>query len=167
MRSLALMALLVAMPGTAFAGSFTTIADRDVDAGSIVSIGVPAAKPAPAAKQSTLLPGDELIRLKHADGKTEIYRTEAWLGGSPVTYVTTASKADLAALKLRGIDVASTDEQTLAPAVLEAATSSEDTPAVAGVDRQETTGSVHDDNGTTPAALDADGLRLRPALGKS
>ena len=167
MRSLVLMAVLLIAPGTAFAGSFTTIADRAVDAGSIISVGVAAPKVAPAPKKPTLLPGHEVIRLKQADGKTEIFRTEAWLGGSPVTYVTTATPDDLAVLKERGIDVASTLEQTLAPNVLQAAKSG-GTPEVAGVDRHETTGSLGAGAKAAPAVkpLDAGDLKLRPTLGK-
>lgn len=168
MRSLFLLAILLSVPGTAYAGSFVTISDRAVGAESIIAIGVPTPKVAPAPKQPTLQPGHEAIRLKKVEGKTKIYRTEAWLGGSPVTYVTTATPEDLAALKKRGIDVASTSEQPLAPAVLEAAKPNE-TPDVAGVDRQETTGSLAAGAKVVPVAkpLNPDSLKLRTTLGDS
>ena len=164
MRSLVLAAVLMAAPGTAFAGSFTVIADRAVDAGSIMSIGVPAPKVAPAPKETVLAPGHELISLRQVDGKTKIYRTEAWLGGSPVTYVTTATPEELAALKKRGINIASTQDQPLAPDVLEAARTGNAQQA-AGVATDETTGSVGAGAKAAVKPVNAGSLQLRPALG--
>lgn len=170
MRSLVLLAAVLCVPGPALAGSFTTISDRAVGADSIMSIGVPAPKAAaPAPKAATLAPGSEKIRLESSNGTTKIYRTEAWLGGSPVTYVTTGSEADLALLKNRGIDVAASGEQLLAPDVLPAAAPA-GAPQVAGVDSKETTGSVDDAKTASPEAraepavrpLDAGSLKLRP-----
>ncbi len=169
MRSLVLLAALLSVPGPALAGSFTTISDRAVGADSIISIGVPGPKVAPVQTGPTLAPGSEKIRLKTVDGKTKIYRTEAWLGGSPVTYVTTGTEADLAALKSEGIDIADTGEQLLSPTLKPEPAQ---TPQLAGVDRNETTGSLNGDGTATPHGkpgaepavkpLDADSLKLRP-----
>ena len=86
-----------------------------------------------------------------------------------MTYVTTATPDDLAVLKKRGIDVASTSEQPLAPAILEAAKPHE-VPDVAGVDRQETTGSLgsrRQGRAAVAKPLNPNSLKLRPALGDS
>lgn len=163
MRSLVLLAMLITLPGTAFAGSFVSLQGNDVDAGSIEAIGTPAPKVVkPEPVRPALAPGHEMIRIADVDGKQKIFRTEAWLGGSPVTYVTTATAFDLAALKQRGIDVASTREQLLSPPTLVASTPKAD-DEVAGIDRVDTTGSVS----RKLPPLDAANLKLRPALGDS
>lgn len=38
-----------------------------------------------------LKPGTQKVEVKDVDGVLKVYRTEAWLGGSPVTYVSKAS----------------------------------------------------------------------------
>jgi hypothetical protein len=43
-----------------------------------------------------LAPGTQKVELRTVDGVTKVYRTEAWLGGSPVVFVTKASDAMLA-----------------------------------------------------------------------
>jgi hypothetical protein len=155
MRSLALVAAIVLVPGTAFAGAISTISGNADTAGSVVHIGPPApvvTKPA----EPKLAPGEELVQLKRIDGKTKVYRTEAWLGGSPVTYVTTASDADLAALARRGIDVASNEPQSIQqslPAMRGAVA-----VASADIDREKT-------GALTPAKpLDAADFKLRLTL---
>jgi hypothetical protein len=140
MRSLALAAAIALVPATAFAGSISTISGNADGAGSIISFGQPQpVATAPAAPR--LAPGEELVQIRRVDGKTKIYRTEAWLGGSPVTYVTAATDADLAALKSRGIDVASNAVQALRPAGPALA---KDMTAVASanIDRQAKTGAL-------------------------
>ena len=84
--------------------------------------------------------------------------------------MTTGTEADLAALKSEGIDIADTGEQLLSPTLKPEPAQ---TPQLAGVDRNETTGSLNGDGtatphgkaaGTEPAVkpLDADSLKLRP-----
>jgi hypothetical protein len=51
-------------------------------------------KVAPAAIE--LAPGTQKVELRTVDGVTKVYRTEAWLGGSPVVFVTKASDAMIA-----------------------------------------------------------------------
>jgi hypothetical protein len=51
-------------------------------------------KAAPAAIE--LAPGTQKVELRTIDGVTKVYRTEAWLGGSPVVFVTKASDAMIA-----------------------------------------------------------------------
>ena len=42
--------------------------------------------------------GEQIIEVREVDGQMMIYRTEGWLGGSPVTMVRKASDMDLVAL---------------------------------------------------------------------
>lgn len=51
-------------------------------------------KVAPAAIE--LAPGTQKVELRTVDGVTKVYRTEAWLGGSPVVFVSKASDAMIA-----------------------------------------------------------------------
>jgi hypothetical protein len=71
---------------------------------SIVEIGCPpcvlAAEKAAAEAQVKLAPGEQIFEVRDVDGQKMIYRTEGWLGGSPVTMVSKASEADLIALGL-------------------------------------------------------------------
>lgn len=69
---------------------------------SIVEIGCPpcvlAAEKAAAEAQVKLEPGEQIFEVREVDGDKMIYRTEGWLGGSPVTMVSKATEADLIAL---------------------------------------------------------------------
>jgi hypothetical protein len=51
-------------------------------------------KVAPAAIE--LAPGTQKVELRTVNGETKVYRTEAWLGGSPVVFVSKASDAMIA-----------------------------------------------------------------------
>ncbi|URK88383.1 hypothetical protein LP421_14125 [Rhizobium sp. RCAM05350] len=42
-------------------------------------------------------PGTDRVELKEIDGEMKLVRTEAWLGGSPVVFVSKASEADIKA----------------------------------------------------------------------
>lgn len=70
---------------------------------SIVTIGC-ADCPAPAPKKNayaipSLKPGQQKVELKMVNGEQKIFRTDAWVGGSPVTFVSPATKAEIAALE--------------------------------------------------------------------
>ncbi|WP_412051499.1 plant virulence effector HPE1-like domain-containing protein [Hoeflea sp. Naph1] len=69
---------------------------------SIIEIGCPscvreAAEKAAEAEVKLGL-GEQIIEVREVDGQMMIYRTEGWLGGSPVTMVRKASDMDLVAL---------------------------------------------------------------------
>lgn len=166
MRSFALLTILLAMPGTVFAGSFMTIDTPLDNAGSIMTIGGTAPVAKPAAEAPVLAPGHEIIQLKQVDGKMKIYRTSAWLGGSPVTYVTTATPHDIASLQRRGVDVASSKPQPISTETVVA--SEEPQPTAGSVDSTEMTGAISSEGGKASpgAALDAKDLKLRPVLGR-
>jgi hypothetical protein len=70
---------------------------------SIVEVGCPictleAEKRAAAEATIKLAPGEQIIEVRELGGEKMIYRTEGWLGGSPVVMVSKASEADLIAL---------------------------------------------------------------------
>jgi hypothetical protein len=67
-----------------------------------------------AYKVATLKPGEQKLELKMVNGEEKIIRTEAWLGGSPVVFVSKATPEMIAnyfpsknAPALDGIDEAS------------------------------------------------------------
>jgi hypothetical protein len=90
-----LLAPIVAMAATAHAGSIDVLrsdrTDRSIDY-------VTCARCAPlksTANQEepdiTLEPGTQRVEIRKVNGVLKVFRTEAWLGGSPVTYVSKAS----------------------------------------------------------------------------
>ncbi|UVC10039.1 hypothetical protein IHQ71_05380 [Rhizobium sp. TH2] len=115
-------------------------------------------KVAPAAIE--LAPGTQKVELRTVDGVTKVYRTEAWLGGSPVVFVTKASDAMIAKHimdKPAENVVAKADEKPV------------EQPAAADanmIDRITTTAAVTADMGAAikvepKAAFDASKLELR------
>ena len=84
---------LLAAP--AFAGSIEPAADTTT-AGSIKTISCPSC-PAlkPKFKASTyhvdaIAPGTQKVEIREVNGERKIFRTEAWMGGSPVLFVSKA-----------------------------------------------------------------------------
>lgn len=76
---------------------------KNTAADSITVIGCGACPP-PAPKKAAysiqpLEPGQQKVELKTVNGEQKVFRTDAWIGGSPVTYVSTATKEDIAALE--------------------------------------------------------------------
>lgn len=163
MRSIALLAALTLMPATAVAGSITTTSGMVDPDGSILVIGCPSCvEKAEAPKEPPLAPGHEIVRIEKSGSKTKVYRTGNWLGGSPVTYVRSASDADLDTLKRQGIDIASTGAQALAPDAI-GRTPAVDVAARDGIDRKAKTGSVADASSAVKQPFDPDGFSLRLA----
>ncbi|MDQ0319381.1 hypothetical protein QO002_001519 [Pararhizobium capsulatum DSM 1112] len=96
---------------SAHASSIEAFATANTRAPSVSQM--PCAKcPPPIVKKSTsyivpeVAPGTERVEIKEIDGEMRVLRTEAWLGGSPVVFVTKASedviKASEAAKLLNG-----------------------------------------------------------------
>jgi hypothetical protein len=68
----------------------TNDASRSID--FIHCTGCAPLKSKKAALQAVMLkPGTQKIEIKQVNGELKVFRTEAWLGGSPVTYVSKAS----------------------------------------------------------------------------
>lgn len=84
---------LVLASSSAMASSIEVIHGNRTGNGSVVSVtceGCPklAVKIKPLAETApALAPGTQDISVRDVDGKKQMVRREAWLGGSPVTYV--------------------------------------------------------------------------------
>lgn len=96
---------LFSLASMAHAGSIDTVTalPKGKPLESIVTIGC-ASCPAPAPKKNayaipSLKPGQQRVELKMVNGEQKIFRTDAWVGGSPVTFVSPATKAEIAALE--------------------------------------------------------------------
>ena len=109
----------------------------------------------------TLAPGTQKIELKTVDGVTKVYRTEAWLGGSPVVFVSTASDALIA--RINGKD----SEKDVAAKEIDKAPEEPATVQADMIDESATTAAVTADMGAEAriapeqAAFDAGNLELR------
>lgn len=91
MRKLVLTAALVLASGTAMASSIEVVHGSRTANDSIISVSC-ASCPPPAPKTrpqavTTLSPGKQNVSIRDIDGRRQTVRTEAWLGGSPVTYI--------------------------------------------------------------------------------
>lgn len=164
MRLDILILALLSSAGVAHAGSIEAIRTGQDPIRSIEKIDCPSCVRAEKKKQAVvaieLAPGTQKIEVREVDGVKKVYRTEAWLGGSPATYVSKALP----------------DEQ---PAVAEAQPESSDTVANAPVvseqppiaadmiDEKSTTSAVTADTGAEAkvepkkAAFDPAQLELR------
>lgn len=95
-------ALLCAGASAASASSIEAFKETSSTRSSIMEIGchecVRAAEAAAAEAEVRLEPGEQIVEVREVEGEQMIYRTEGWLGGSPVTMVSKASEADLIAL---------------------------------------------------------------------
>ena len=94
--SLFLVASLIA--GPAMAGSIDLVKSqpRAGDTESVTRITCPSCTLVPKAAATAyrvpaLKPGEQTVELKTVEGKEKIVRTEAWLGGSPVVFVSDAT----------------------------------------------------------------------------
>ena len=95
MRKIVVAIALSMSSGAAMASSIEVIHPGRTSNGSIIAISCDACKPAktPAltvsAAPATLPKGTQIVSIRDIDGRQETVRTEAWLGGSPVTFVST------------------------------------------------------------------------------
>ncbi len=96
---------------SAHASSIEPIATANAKSPSITQMPCTQCPPLAAKKASSYVvpvvePGTERVEIKEIDGHMHLLRTEAWLGGSPVVFVTKASedvvKASEAARQLKG-----------------------------------------------------------------
>lgn len=90
---LAVIAALAAVSVPAFAGSID-VKSTDRTSRSVEFIRCDACAPERDAKQQAeapvLKPGEQKIEIRTVNGQKMIYRTEAWMGGSPVVIVSRA-----------------------------------------------------------------------------
>ncbi|WP_421361644.1 plant virulence effector HPE1-like domain-containing protein [Agrobacterium rosae] len=90
-RTLLTIAIVLAS-GSAMASSIEVIKGNRTGNDSVVSVLCEACPPFKAKVKTaniapSLTPGTQDISIRDVNGKKQIVRTEAWLGGSPVTYV--------------------------------------------------------------------------------
>ena len=118
---------LLAAP--AFAGSIEPAADTTT-AGSIKTISCPSC-PAlkPKLKASTyhvdaIAPGTQKVEIREVNGERRIYRTEAWMGGSPVLFVNKAPAEAVEAADAEKPVEANTVDTSARTSALEADTAS-------------------------------------------
>lgn len=90
---LVLTTVLVLTSGTAFGSSITQLSGSPGAVPSVVikhcdHCPTPAAAPDRSSyRVPSLPPGTQRTEVREIDGEKKLVRTEAWLGGSPVTYV--------------------------------------------------------------------------------
>lgn len=95
MQRLFLTAIVVLTSGSAMASSIEYINDVQVTNGSFVRLNCVSCQPLknkPAAQGyavPSIEPGTQHTEMHEVDGKRTLVRTEAWLGGAPVTFVST------------------------------------------------------------------------------
>ena len=118
MRTLLPTLAIALLAAPAFAGSIEPVAGATT-AGSIEAISCehcPALKP--KLKASTyhvddIAPGTQKVEVREQNGERKIFRTEAWMGGSPVLFVNKAPAETVAEVeKPAGANAVDTGTQT-------------------------------------------------------
>lgn len=105
MRSLLFTVASLLVAGSASASSIEIVkANEDLDSKSIQTLSCAECPPIVVEKRITYVvpvieKGTERIELKEIDGQTKSFRTEAWLGGSPVVFVNKLSEEAVKAAK--------------------------------------------------------------------
>ncbi|MCB1444835.1 MAG: hypothetical protein KDJ87_03270 [Rhizobiaceae bacterium] len=146
MRLKILLSALLASAATAHAGSIDTIRTGRDTVRSIETINCTTCAPKvekKAASVTELAPGTQKVEIRDVGGVRKVYRTEAWLGGSPVVFVSKALPEDAQA---KAEDPAEkTDDVAAAP------DAAADRPAIAAdadmIDEKSTTAAVTADMG--------------------
>lgn len=92
MRKTLLTVAIVLASSSAIASSIEIIGHDRTGNGSVISVTCAACPPSSAEKKAVvampaLATGTQDVSIRDVDGKRQIVRTEAWLGGSPVTYI--------------------------------------------------------------------------------
>ncbi|MBP1850381.1 plant virulence effector HPE1-like domain-containing protein [Rhizobium halophytocola] len=154
MRGILLTVSLLAIAGQSHAGSIEYLTARDARGDSVMSISCahcPAPKPAEATANDvpSLAIGTQKITVSDIGGVRKVMRTEAWMGGSPVTFVSTSP---VWAADANGTELA------IAPYVDTAATTAAVEPAKTGPSTTDTAGAEP----LSPSAADDENLRLKP-----
>ncbi|MFK3962298.1 plant virulence effector HPE1-like domain-containing protein [Ensifer adhaerens] len=96
MRLLLITTVLGLAAGNAAASSIEAIASGRTDNASVSTVSCADCPPLQSRKKvtyvvPTIAAGDETIELKKINGEMKMVRTEAWLGGSPVVFVSKPS----------------------------------------------------------------------------
>lgn len=97
MRHLILTAIAITMTGQAAASSIEFVTTPTVSGGSVLTLGCEACPPLKVDERRrgyevpVLAEGTQQVDFIDVDGQARLVRTEAWMGGSPVVFM---SKAD-------------------------------------------------------------------------
>jgi hypothetical protein len=157
MRAFIFTSLALLMGGPALAGSIETIVAAPDKGNSIVRI-VCDTCPAPKSKEEisgyrvpSLPAGTQHVEVREIDGRKTLVRTEAWMGGSPVTYVSSS----LLWLDDKGTAIANSDRENGDGIDLSAQTS-----AVGSTGQQDVL-AASSRSIAEPPALDASAFQLR------
>jgi hypothetical protein len=154
---LVLTTILVLASGTAFGSSITSLSGSPNAVPSVVikhCDDCPAPTPAPdrsAYRVPGLPSGTQKVEVREIDGEKKLVRTEAWLGGSPVTFVSKLQDWEKDSA-VAGVEP-SANAPTQAPVHAAA-------PARDGIDTAATTSAVSPERAAGPLAMDHFDLRL-------
>lgn len=116
MRSIILTAAFALIAGSAAASSIVSVGGQQGGDSSITSlrcVSCPPLKP-PVIKKTYIVPdlaaGTQKIEVRDINGEQKVVRTEAWMGGSPVTFISKATPEALAAAgqQTDGVDTTAT-----------------------------------------------------------
>ena len=117
MRSMFLSAAFLLIAGSAMASSFLPMDSQTRTSGNSIDMKVCAACPPikpVIAKKDYVVPelpvGTQTMVIRQIDGEQKVVRTEAWLGGSPVVFISKASPEALTAAgaPMDGVDLGAT-----------------------------------------------------------
>ncbi|MDK1488749.1 plant virulence effector HPE1-like domain-containing protein [Sinorhizobium sp. 7-81] len=95
MRSLLISGAFALLAGTAAASSIEDVVSGKAVNSSVAAVSCADCPPLQPKKKSSyvvpeITPGTDKIELKEIGGEVKLVRTEAWLGGSPVVFVSKA-----------------------------------------------------------------------------
>ena len=190
MRRIIITAALTIAAGAAQASSIEKLAPTLGSKSSIIVFGCPscveAAKKAEEEKLAPpLAPGSQSVEVRMVDGKPMVYRTDNWLGGSAVTWVSKGTPLELQAYGLEpetDTKIAATPVDGIHPedpafSIVEAPSNLEtevaQTPKASGpasegaetaskmIDRSATTSAIIADAASGPKPFDASKMELR------
>ncbi len=156
MRHLVLTVSCVFAAGSAFASSIETPTSSPRENGSIAAISCASCPPLVIKKKklSYVVPevasGTERVELKEMNGKMRLVRTEAWLGGSPVVFVTTASEDVIKAAQAKSLP------QPVASGTVDVNPAEAQAAAVVGVDSSAKTSALGTISTETTKSISAD-----------
>jgi len=107
MRLLLITTVLGLAAGNAAASSIESVASGTTDNASVATVSCVACPPLQSKKKvtyvvPTIAAGDETVELKKINGEMKMVRTEAWLGGSPVVFVSKPSQEFIKAAAVEG-----------------------------------------------------------------
>lgn len=164
MRALLLTAMTILAGGPALASSIQPIVGlTQGDTPSIINLSCSDC-PAPKSpeelseyKVPTLPAGTQAVEVRDVDGHKELLRTEAWLGGSPVTFVS----ASPFWFQDRGVVVAGQPQPPVNDGVDAAATTAAVEPTAASPSPAPIAIAASAGGPQEPASLDTNGFELR------